>query len=220
MTQATTFEVLLGQQVRARRDELGMTQDELARKVGWTRAMIAALEGARRDVTIPQLLPLLAALETDLRKLLPPGQEVIIEDRWKIRSRDIADALGGQKLVSKVLRGAERIVQTFADKRQELETRAGDVWPGAGLADLLMAEAAATGEAETKAARTLGVDPFVLSVAAQRRWGQSLTLERDSRVSAQAQVDASSRTVQALRGHVTRSLIEELRPLLEGRRPR
>jgi hypothetical protein len=71
-------------------------------------------------------------------------------------------------------------------------------------------------DAEQKAARRLRTFPLAVAVAARRRWRRSFTEERDHRVTAQAQPDATPRTLQALRGHVTRALLDELRPDVEG----
>jgi len=56
-------------------------------------------------------------------------------------------------------------------------------------------------------------------VAAHGRYGRSFSDERDRRVAEQATSDAAPRTLQALRGHVTRAMVAELAPVLEqGRR--
>jgi len=53
-----------------------------------------------------------------------------------------------------------------------------------------------------------------VAISAHRSWGRSLSAERDRLVADQARGDAPPRTLQALRGHVTRTLTEELRPLV------
>jgi hypothetical protein len=55
---------------------------------------------------------------------------------------------------------------------------------------------------------------------ARERWGRSLTEERDRRVAAQASPDATPRTRQAVRGHVTRELMATLAPIVEPQRAR
>jgi hypothetical protein len=67
------------------------------------------------------------------------------------------------------------------------------------------------GDAEQKAARRLRTFPLAVAAAARKRWGRSLTEERDRRVSEHAPADATPRTLQALRGHVSRDLLDELR---------
>jgi hypothetical protein len=72
--------------------------------------------------------------------------------------------------------------------------------------------------ADTKAAQRLRVTPEAIREGAYRLWGKSLTEERDERVKAKASPDATPRTLQAIRGHITRVMIEELRPALKAKR--
>jgi hypothetical protein len=89
------------------------------------------------------------------------------------------------------------------------------ILPRISNTQLRAAREAARGETEMKSARKLKLnDPVVLAVAAIARWGRSLTEERDARVETAATPDVAARTLQALRGHVTRQLVEELKPIL------
>jgi hypothetical protein len=56
----------------------------------------------------------------------------------------------------------------------------------------------------------LGIEPADVVAAAVKRWGRSLTEERDDRVRALVDADTPQRTVQARRGRVTRELHKEL----------
>jgi transcriptional regulator with XRE-family HTH domain len=77
------------------------------------------------------------------------------------------------------------------------------------------------GDAEQKAARRLRTFPLAVTAAARKRWGRSFTEERDHRVVEQVAPNAEPRTVQALRGHVARVLIAELRQEdIEGLKPK
>jgi hypothetical protein len=98
-----------------------------------------------------------------------------------------------------------------AERLQRLER----ILPRISNQQLDAALEAAHGETERKAARTLHIDdPAEVAVAALRLWGRSLTQERDARVVDAAAPDASPRTLQALRGHVTRHLLEEIEPIV------
>jgi transcriptional regulator with XRE-family HTH domain len=67
----------------------------------------------------------------------------------------------------------------------------------------------AADETTTKIAARLRATPKEVAYAAQRRWGHGVTNERDRRV---AERDGlAPRQVQAVRGHVTRALVDELR---------
>jgi hypothetical protein len=80
-----------------------------------------------------------------------------------------------------------------------------------GIGDLSLLERALdeVSDAERHAARKLGVSPERLNVVAMRRWGRTLAEERDHRLSDQTR-DSSPRSRQALRGHITRDLMNEL----------
>jgi hypothetical protein len=89
-------------------------------------------------------------------------------------------------------------------------SRIEDVFAGRAL--LVSDDADDLGEPEVRAARSLGVEPLVLLELSILRWGRSLTSERDRRTSERAGPNASARTTQAVRGHVTRELLDELGP--------
>lgn len=82
------------------------------------------------------------------------------------------------------------------------------------------------GDAETKAARALGVSPVAVAMAAQWCWHQSLTMQRDAVAMRMFVVPSApdnrfrvlipARMLQARRGHITRQLLDELRPFLKG----
>jgi transcriptional regulator with XRE-family HTH domain len=56
----------LGAQVRAAREEAGMPQAELARRVGLSRPSVANLEAGRQDITASRLAMVARALDLDL----------------------------------------------------------------------------------------------------------------------------------------------------------
>lgn len=76
--------------------------------------------------------------------------------------------------------------------------------------DVVEAASSSVADADRKAATRLAVDPLVVAVAAQLLWGRSLTDERDRRVRDSAPADASPRSIQAIRGRVTRHLLDEI----------
>ena len=65
-------------------------------------------------------------------------------------------------------------------------------------------------------ARRLGVPAAVIVEASIELWGRSLTAERDDRSRERGRRGASSSTGRSIRGHVTRTLVEELRTALRG----
>lgn len=57
--------------IRDRREELGMTQAELAKKLGYTnRSMVSLVESGKRSLDVDQLRPLAKALELSIDDLL------------------------------------------------------------------------------------------------------------------------------------------------------
>ena len=94
-------------------------------------------------------------------------------------------------------------------------------YPGANPLEVFDAYAAVEDEATRKAARKLDADPLDVAVAARQLWSRSLTDERDAQVGDLAK----PRARQARRGHVTRRLVESLRPVVQdletarGRQP-
>ena len=65
-----------GRRVRIRRDELRLTQADLAAKVGLSRASIANIEGGRQAVLLHQFLALAEALTIPPMDLIPSVQSV------------------------------------------------------------------------------------------------------------------------------------------------
>lgn len=61
---------VIGQNIRKRRKELGMTQEKLAEKASLHPVYISQVEGASRAITIKALLPIAKALGVKLRDLV------------------------------------------------------------------------------------------------------------------------------------------------------
>ncbi len=90
------------------------------------------------------------------------------------------------------------------------------IWPKAkfSLNLAVQIEKEAAGDAELKATRKFKVPAFAVALASRKLWSRSLTEKRDQQLSEQMQ-GKPARTIQALRGHVTRQLLKELEPILE-----
>jgi len=74
-------------------------------------------------------------------------------------------------------------------------------------------------EAERRAAHQLGIAPLRLVIASEKAWGRRLDAERDRRLKKTEPRDDPA-VQRALRGHITRQLVEELRASLPHRRRR
>jgi len=81
-------------------------------------------------------------------------------------------------------------------------------------------------DANRTAAAVLGVPPIAVALAARARWNGvwGLTGEREHRLAVllpgMHRDTAPGRKLQALRGHITRQLLDELRPVLKGSAPK
>jgi hypothetical protein len=229
--------VALGAKLLREREGHGVSQEALAlaaRDCGlsWSRATVAALESLpqRRRFTLGELILLPAIFQLAFGGEIEPLGAVLRDlGRVQLGQGTIADGEALELLVAKGL-----------VKHDSLRTPAGERWkrfwerartqkyePGPDLPDVpmpLLVAAAADHvmEAIEKGARRIGVKPIALAVACRERFGRSLAEERDARVSEAGEV--SARTLQALRGHATRAILEEVGPrareLDRGRRRR
>jgi len=211
----------------------------------WTQATVAAYEIGRRDFSVEELqvLGYIAAHLTpttaahggarpvELADLLPSAGAEVRLNNWVVidasslkpiwRGEAQRFALPLTTAPATGLRGDFDAV-TFAENVAVLDC----LWPGARQKDrgeggpirdlLVAAHPDKLGDAEQKAARRLRTFPFAVAAAARDRWARSFTEERDRRVAEQAPPGVSARALQALRGHVTRGMLEELRPKIEG----
>jgi transcriptional regulator with XRE-family HTH domain len=186
MGRATALQAAIAAGIRVRREDLGRTQDDVARSgrelgFDWTAAIIAAMETGKREIHFAELVAVLSILEAPLAAILQ-DEAITLSDKAELSAHSLV-TLGAQ-------------IPTVY--RRDTQT-----------AEAVISAAAA--DAERKVARRLGVAPGRVSVAAYQRWGRSLTEERDARVAELVSPRANMRTIQALRGHVTRALMDELR---------
>lgn len=216
----------------------------------WSRDTIAHIEDGTRAIPVEEFLLLPFIFECELADILGPGDAddvggvvLVIDARARILLTEQASAQ--PRALAAVLRGrwsdhrdgfetpgsldaiAERMAGTigrFADTTARLIERRTKsyerLWPGASVEELIQAEAAAENLAEQKAEAKLGVDALYVSVAAFGLWGRSLTDERDRRLIERAKASISPRSRQALRGHITRELLQELEPVIRRYRRR
>ena len=64
----------LGDSIRGRRIALGLTQEELALRLGWTQVRVSRLERTQSDIGIKRLQAVAQALETSVDALLNPAK--------------------------------------------------------------------------------------------------------------------------------------------------
>lgn len=232
-----TLTQAIGQRLKALREELGLRQDDVAtaaREVGldWVQPTVTMIEAGQRGVSLAEfwLIPLALHRATGGKHFPEPRDLLPKRGYVRLTSQTVADVGSLGLMLFGIEPGREEHIASGFDTPAAPGRRAADeerdremhersdqrqaryqqLWPDANTSDLLAAEHAARGGAEQKAAHRLRVPATVLSVAAHARWGRSLTRERDQRVAQQAPPDATARTLQALRGHITRTLVGEL----------
>lgn len=197
-----TFSATVGRQVRKLREEAGRSQDELAvagRRAGlmWTRGSVASLETGRRGLGAEEFLVLPLVL-----RILTGRNQWRLADLLPDNRRYISLPLGGERISSLKLLVAGKSVAALDS-------------PAATARPIRPIKLEEQGEAVRHAAKRLEVEPGTVSRVAERLWRRSLTEEREQRVAERGGTDASTRSLQALRGHVSRELINELRHALE-----
>jgi len=227
-----TLDQVIGSNLRRFREETGLSQDAVSRRLRnyglpWSRSTVAALEAGTKTMDVLELALLSHALgrppeywlageglvDTKLGTVTVSAVRLSFsgKDAWstidptiefnnpavRYGIREIPDLWGAQAESDRTFARYERII------------------PRVTRSQLGAAEDAIKGEAERKAAHKLSVDnPIELALAAIALWGRSLTEERDARLDREASSDASARALQALRGHVTRRLLEEIEPVV------
>jgi hypothetical protein len=231
------FDVAFGQVFAQWRDRFGATQATTAKAarlvgLGWKAITVTQLETGRRHWTPEEVLlapfvleliegpssdsnaPSLPALLTEMGDWgstlarLAEGKATVLDYDLGHTVTDVtaSRALG--------LGGGFNVF--FGDAARAEVIRL--AWPNltddqiaAALADATKA-AADVADAEHKAAKRLRVTVEDVALAAQSRWKRSMTDERERLVA--ERVDGNGiapRAMQAMRGHVTRKLVEELR---------
>lgn len=232
-----TLDQVIGANVRRLREAQGWSQDQfatLARNKGlnWTRSTVAAVEAGAKTLDLGEFLLLVVTASASVNDLLAGSGRVQIAEATPklsavlavLEGRDayldlITGDLGfppfnwAEIQAALVALGRLQPHSTFQRRRRRYERLA----PGITRdpAKIAEAERAASGEAEMKAARKLRVDALDLTVAAFGLWNRSLTQERDARVAESEAPNTPSRSIQALRGRVTRQLLEDLKARLK-----
>lgn len=216
-----TLQEILTQRLKEVRIERGLRQDDLARRMGsygfnWSAATVAALETNRRNLSLEETLILPYVLHVDLAQLMdaPFAEKVVINDRGAIRLEALRGAVLGLtfQVPEEISRPLFSLDRPAIDEDVVLamkETRSADQGVTALWIDSVRKQ-----EAERKAARSLGISAAEVAAWSLYLWGQSLTEEREKRVAETEEVALSE---QALRGHVTRSLLKEIKAAREAK---
>jgi transcriptional regulator with XRE-family HTH domain len=213
--------------------------------LAWSRATVAAIETGRRRLSVDELLLLPAALNRLtgaegpasggllVADLLPErgDQWVALTPRTSVRVRSLRALLGAaaepmsdQDFDIPHRRQTRMAQAALKESIERWTTHTNTTWRRimgrplitSDLTTLNQALEDAAGAVEQQAARGLRVPALAIALAAHKMWNYSLTEQRDRRLAEELRGDPSTRRLQALRGHHTRALLVELRPLLRA----
>jgi len=212
--------------------------------LSWSRATVAAIETGRRRLSVAELLLLPATLNRLIGAADPSGglrvadllpergdQWVAITPRTSVRVQGLRALLGAaaepmsEQDFDIPHRRQTRMAQAALKESIERWTRhTNTTWrrimgrplTGADLPTFNQALEDADGAVEQQAARRLRVSALAVALAGRLLWDRSLTEQRDHRVAEELHDQPSASRLQAVRGHRTRALLVELRPLLRA----
>ena len=198
---------VLGMNLDRMRKEKGWSQDDLVSRgwqvgLAWSRTTIAALEDGKRAVELGEVVLLALILNSSVADLLAGDDVTLVGEETGIWLDDVRQVLMSDQQAAR--ESFPDIHRRVSEVREELD-------------DYNRVMLSANGEAEQKAARKFGVTPQTIAQAAYDKWGRSLTDERNLQVQQLDWVDeTSTRQVQALRGHVTRQLLDDIENLISS----
>jgi transcriptional regulator with XRE-family HTH domain len=211
---ARALHVAIGEQLRQLREARGVRQEDVAagaRRIGlrWNRPTVALVENGFRQLSIGELLAMPVIYMVIMKKELGSPSW---EPKKMLTLGDLLPAKGWAEIGRGCTLPAS-MLQDVANGNLEVTSFPPDFLVSRE-SDEDVLEDDALGDAEGKAARRLKVSTVEVAKAAREIWGHSLTEERDRRVVEKREGVSSPRTLQALRGHVSRALTEVLSTVL------
>lgn len=201
-----TIDVTVGQLIKKLRLDRGFSHEFVAfrlRKWGlnWSRSQLAMVEAGRRGLTVGEWIMLPAILTEALsisspltyEDLVPTAQRLALTPQLTVLNSDVVrELLLNQGHLEQGKFGAGRPIEDLFERP-------------------ITSQKPYQEDAAWNAARHFHVPMEAISKAAEQLWRHPLSVERDRRILESGQ---SGRTLQALRGHVTRQLFRELAPQL------
>lgn len=214
-----SFGTALGHRLRRVREDARLTAQEVSDLsstygLGWDRTIVSRVERGSRQVSAVELMALGALYRRSVADLLPT-EPCRLTDRLGAEPTALRDALMSPP---DYVAPAGSMQGALVEAALPALRWAHDRYPGTAVRWVGQAEQHAHDAAVVKAASRLAVDPLDVAVGAVTVWGRDLVTERDERVGVVAGEGIRAR--QARRGHVTRMLLDELRPALEALRVR
>lgn len=231
---------VIGEGVRRAREAAGVRQDdvsEAARSYGlaWSRARIWALESGEKSISAEELILLPLILSDACRREVTLADLIADDARIGLSSAVVVAGYAARKILAGedlgavpvndlhtpsltyrmypgqspeiASRKAQALWERFRLVQDRLHQFVPDDMTGGEFDRLLEG---VPSEAERKAAKRLTEDPHVVLGLSRLLWGRSLSEERDRLVDERADAGADADRLRALRGRVTRQLVERL----------
>jgi hypothetical protein len=222
MARPLDLEQAMGQHLRAIREGAGVPREMLAeavqrRGIPWTVATITLIERGRRRITTGELL----LLPYVLNKIIPrehwpyEGENPVAERRRLFRASDLVPVLSAEKVA--VTPDCEAYPNAIPDVMNGVSMEKFDQLFSNGLFTTRRAqERPFWDEVTLRIARSMRLPFRTVAAAASVVWGgRTFLIERDERLKTRLPAGASPRKIQALRGHVSREMKQELQTYLK-----
>jgi transcriptional regulator with XRE-family HTH domain len=229
LDQAPTFGEAIGQQLQRVREEKGRTAEDVAQSarwlgLSWHRPTVRQIEQGQRSISAAELILLPVIYSVPLSELLPQGT-VWLTSELGVYGREVRKVLGGDYSPSTRalhapggwhLKGTSD--QDPVERAVRVARAVGEIWRRTSWPPHAVAQHAQDNpdEAETKAAKRLGTTPHYVAYAARETWGRGLAEEREVRLRERGELPEGKRAVQSARGHITRTLVAELEPVVQA----
>lgn len=113
------------EKIRARREELGMTQDELAKLLGYkSRSTIAKIEKGENDITQSKITAFAQALKTTPGELMGSGESSVASISKKIERLPLDKQKEVEQLVDDIFSGVTIAAHRTDDPTKDLPPEA------------------------------------------------------------------------------------------------
>lgn len=227
LAHAPTFGEAIGRRLQRVREDASRTAEDVARtaqQLGllWHRPTVGQIERGRRALSAVELVALPLIYGRPLGELLPDGT-VWLTSKLGVYDREVRRVLGGNHNPSyralhlpggwHVKGVSDRDPKEYAEDVAQVAALLSAPWPPNAKLRHIMEK---PDDAETKAAKRLGTTPHYVAYAARETWGHGLAAEREARLRQRGDLPEEKRALQSARGHITRTLVAELAPVVKA----
>ncbi len=197
---------VVGANVKRIRSSAGVTAERLSKELkmrglSWSANRVSELENGTKAVGVAEILMLAHVLSVNVPDLFEGDYVVTLTPEYTISGHHLREAFMGNPVAvsmadfADVSLAKEKLRAVPPGELKKYRTE----YAGSSVIDVVTT----SGEAEAKAAKALGISEWEMIGASARIWGHSLSAERDYR--------AGQAVTKQMKGHITRSLMSELR---------